>query len=40
MKLITLKSVLSESPRALSDNHTIANALEMMAELSISSIII
>ena len=40
MKLITLKSLLSESPRALSGNQTIANALEMMAELSISSIII
>lgn len=40
MKLITLKSVISESPRALSGNNTIANALEMMTELSISSIII
>ncbi|OHD89674.1 MAG: hypothetical protein A2W83_01515 [Sulfuricurvum sp. RIFCSPLOWO2_12_43_5] len=40
MKLITLKSLLSESPRALQGDQSIANALAMMTELSISSIII
>lgn len=40
MNLITLKSILVQSPRALRGNDTIADALEMMAELSISSVII
>lgn len=40
MKLLTLKSVIAESPRALSAHHTIASALEMMSDISISSIII
>jgi len=40
VKLITLKSVISEHPRALQANQRISNALEMMAELSISSIIV
>lgn len=40
MKLITLKSVLSEYPSSLQGDQSIVNALEMMARLSISSIVI
>lgn len=40
MKLISLKSVISHQASALRSDQTIAKALEMMADLSISSIVI
>ncbi len=40
MKLITLKSIVSKSPLSLGADQTIANALALMAEHSISSVIV
>lgn len=40
MKLITLKSIVSKSPLSLRSDQTIANALVMMAEHSISSVVV